>query len=302
MAGPHPRAAHAASAGPPTQTPLRRISRGSLSALSASRSRLALDDYSQPALSHLAPVFAELSEAIEDLAVNFEGLDAINDGLDRFNEGFAGLLYGLRMNAYTSDILEAPTKRNFGHAEERAARHLQRKAEQEADAAARLAAEEDERTSNAPSSPSGSASGRGDETFDTQRGGPTARQRGGGGTGTARGRGRGRGGAAAGTASARTAQQKKKEAAIRFAAPIIATLPLQFREQQPQRSDMEGVLGALRDLAPGAATKLQDIAKLHPLVPQHRINACLIELVRAKLVVKAGSLYRLDPSRYPAGV
>jgi DASH complex subunit DAM1 len=77
-----------------------------LSALSASRSRLALDDYSQPALSHLAPVFAELSEAIEDLAVNFEGLDAINDGLDRFNEGFAGLLYGLRMNAYTSDILQ----------------------------------------------------------------------------------------------------------------------------------------------------------------------------------------------------
>ena len=111
-AAPHPRAAHAGAAGLPAQTPLRRISRGSLSALSASRTRRALDDYSQPALSHLAPVFAELSEAIEDLAVNFEGLDAINDGLDRFNEGLAGLLYGLRMNAYTSDILEV--KLTFG--------------------------------------------------------------------------------------------------------------------------------------------------------------------------------------------
>lgn len=73
--------------------------------------------------------------------------------------------------------------------------------------------------------------------------------------------------------------QRKKDAAIRFAAPIIATLPLQFREQQPQRSDMEGVLATLRDVAPGATTRLQDIAKVHPLVPQHRINACLIELV-----------------------
>ena len=84
-------------------TPLRRISRRSLSALSASRSREADDG---PVLTFLEGVFAELSEAIEDLAVNFEALDAINEGLDGFNEGFAGLLYGLRMNAYTSDFID----------------------------------------------------------------------------------------------------------------------------------------------------------------------------------------------------
>ena len=95
-------AAPAAAAPRTTATPLRRISRGSLGALSASRSRPEGSSYDGfSALSHLVPVFAELSEGIEDLAVNLAALDEINNDLDAFNEGFAGLLYGLRMNAYT---------------------------------------------------------------------------------------------------------------------------------------------------------------------------------------------------------
>lgn len=90
--------------GPATTTPLRRISRGSLVALSASRTRES--DLYGPTLGHLAPAFAELAEAVEDLAVNMEALDAINASLDEFNESFAGLLVGLRANAYTADFLQ----------------------------------------------------------------------------------------------------------------------------------------------------------------------------------------------------
>lgn len=96
-----------------TTTPLRRISRGSLVALSASRTREA--DLYGPTLGHLAPAFAELAEAVEDLAVNFEALDAINQSLDEFNESFAGLLVGLRVNAYTSEFPEVSvTRRSSG--------------------------------------------------------------------------------------------------------------------------------------------------------------------------------------------
>ena len=107
-------------------TPFRRISGGSLSALSASRSREADDG---PALAHLAGVYAELSEAIEDLAVNFEALDAINEDLGQFNEGLACLLYGLRMNAYTSniiDVCDACSLPPSQHAEHGVSRHRQR--------------------------------------------------------------------------------------------------------------------------------------------------------------------------------
>jgi DASH complex subunit DAM1 len=84
----------------PAKTPLRRISRASLGALSASRNR---EEESSP-LEHLNGPFAELAEAMEDLAVNFEALDAINEDLNSFNHGFGAFLYGLRMNAYASEF------------------------------------------------------------------------------------------------------------------------------------------------------------------------------------------------------
>lgn len=84
-------------------TSLRRISRGSLTALSASRSRFGPGQAYEglSSISHLAPVFAELSEAMEDLSNNFAALDEVSDYLADFNEGFASFMYGLRMNAYT---------------------------------------------------------------------------------------------------------------------------------------------------------------------------------------------------------
>jgi len=82
-------------------TPLRRISRGSLAAMSASRGA---EHSNGPALAVLAPAFAELADSVEDLAVNMEGMDAVCQSLADFNEAFAGFLLGLRMNAYTSDF------------------------------------------------------------------------------------------------------------------------------------------------------------------------------------------------------
>ncbi|CAD6565486.1 MAG: hypothetical protein CYPHOPRED_005661 [Cyphobasidiales sp. Tagirdzhanova-0007] len=212
-------------------TPFRRISGGSLSALSASRSREADDG---PALAHLAGVYAELSEAIEDLAVNFEALDAINEDLGQFNEGLACLLYGLRMNAYTSNIIDAPTALTFQLAAGRA-----RQAAEEENAE-RLNATH----SPSPSSPtpSSSACQHPDATFmtineDNVNGVLHM---------TAEGKGRSRIASTGRSGASKTPAQRKKEALIKFAQPIVATLPIQYREQQPQRADVETVIGGLR--------------------------------------------------------
>lgn len=88
-----------------TRTSLRRISRGSLSALAASRNRDTEDD--APPLEFLSGAFAELSEGLADLALNFEALDTVNESLYAINEGLAALIYGMRMNVYTSELYNA---------------------------------------------------------------------------------------------------------------------------------------------------------------------------------------------------
>lgn len=95
-------AANRPSTSRPT-TPIRRISRGSLSALAFSQSQR--PDRQDP-LAHLEPLISELADSLEVLAENFTRLDAINTELDDFNEAFAGFLYGLQMNAYAADFTE----------------------------------------------------------------------------------------------------------------------------------------------------------------------------------------------------
>lgn len=73
-------------------TPLRRISRGSLSALSLSQSHAAAAD----PLAHLQPLLAEVGDAVDTLAENFAALNMVNASLDSFNENFASFLYGLK--------------------------------------------------------------------------------------------------------------------------------------------------------------------------------------------------------------
>ena len=85
----------------PTQhrTPLRRISQGSLFALSRSG---AYPD-APHGLGFLEPAMSEFVDETEALQANVEGLKNLSDSLATFNESFASWLYIMNMNALTTD-------------------------------------------------------------------------------------------------------------------------------------------------------------------------------------------------------
>lgn len=86
--------------GPAAQrTPLRRVSQGSLRALSRSGT---FPDAPQ-GLGFLEPAMAELADEAEALQANVEGLHALSRSLETFNESFASFLYVMQMNALTTD-------------------------------------------------------------------------------------------------------------------------------------------------------------------------------------------------------
>lgn len=164
---------------------------------------------------------------------------------------------------------QAPTPLNFQHAVTRAEAEAARLACEEREAAG-AAASINARPSPTPSSAAGAALAGGgtlannnnnnnnnDATFISQVGFPEDRpisstlSRGGkiprpGGAGTGRGGGGGGSGGTRGGVT-KSAAQRKKEMVLKFAGPIVATLPIQYREQQPYRGDVETVIGALKD-------------------------------------------------------
>ncbi|ETW77778.1 hypothetical protein HETIRDRAFT_28680, partial [Heterobasidion irregulare TC 32-1] len=80
-------------------TPLRRISQGSLFALSRSEN----NPDTPYGLGFLEPALAELADEADALHANVAGLRALGDSLQTFNESFASWLYVLNMNALTVD-------------------------------------------------------------------------------------------------------------------------------------------------------------------------------------------------------
>lgn len=76
-------------------TPLRRISRGSISALSQSRG-----SGSATPLTFLEGAMADLADETSVLQSNLEQVETIHEALGTFNESFAMYLYGLKMNAF----------------------------------------------------------------------------------------------------------------------------------------------------------------------------------------------------------
>jgi len=65
---------------------------------------------------------------------------------------------------------------------------------------------------------------------------------------------------------------------------VIQLLPLEFRGNDPDlRRVMEGVIGSLMDHEPGR--RIAEIVK-PPLMPQGKVNKCLIALVNRKVVEK----------------
>ncbi|CAO1637371.1 unnamed protein product [Parajaminaea phylloscopi] len=97
-------------------TPLRRVSRGSISALSQSRGT------SSTPLSFLEGALGNLADETSILSSNLEDLASIHDALNTFNEGFGMFLYGLKVAAYCIEWSEAPQEDSFARAQERKAR------------------------------------------------------------------------------------------------------------------------------------------------------------------------------------
>lgn len=83
----------------PHRTPLRRVSQGSLFALSRSQNY----PDAPHGLGFLEPAMSEIADETETLQANLEGLRNLNDSLKTFNESFASWLYIMNMNALTID-------------------------------------------------------------------------------------------------------------------------------------------------------------------------------------------------------
>lgn len=98
-----------------------------------------------------------------------------------------------------------------------------------------------------------------------------------------------------------TAAERKRREAI--AAPIIDTMPLEYRGSDPAQQQLaQKVILAL--IAAGAkGVRITEIVR-SPELPQAKVNKCLIALVAAKHVIKRsenGIVYQLDPARHASG-
>ncbi|PWY99774.1 hypothetical protein BCV70DRAFT_200686 [Testicularia cyperi] len=115
--------------GPAPTTPLRRISRGSLNALSHSASKQIAAGGTP--LSFLQGAMSDLAEELSVLQLNLESVHAAHQDLESFNENFAMYIYGLKMNAYCVEWPEAPQPENFARAEKRLAQQAEQMAAQQ---------------------------------------------------------------------------------------------------------------------------------------------------------------------------
>ncbi|KAG2356606.1 hypothetical protein BDR07DRAFT_1612980 [Suillus spraguei] len=99
----------------PHRTPLKRVSQGSLFALSRSGN----NPDAPHGLGFIEPVMAELIDEVETLQANVEGLRNLSNSLKTFNGSFASWLYVMDMNALTVDWPQAPTDASFRLAKRR---------------------------------------------------------------------------------------------------------------------------------------------------------------------------------------
>ncbi|KAG8908112.1 hypothetical protein FRC01_007497 [Tulasnella sp. 417] len=207
------------------------------------------------------------------LHANLEKLNDLSYVLETFNESFASYLYALRMNAFCVEWEQAPGDTSFV---------LAAKAAEEAQAAissltlrppSEAAANQDEESLSAA-----------DQTYATDADLPPAK------SAQAKPQGILKNAATSGVSkapapgkkAALTAKEKKaRDAKIDR---VINVLPLEFRGNDPDlRKVMEGVIGCLMDNEGGL--RIAEIAK-PPLLPQVKVNKCLIALVGRKVVEK----------------
>ncbi|KAJ7855933.1 hypothetical protein B0H14DRAFT_2753912 [Mycena olivaceomarginata] len=99
------------------RTPLRRVSQGSLFAVSASG-----PDAQSSGLTFLDAHISEFADETELLQANVEGMKQLSESLATFNESFASWLHVMDMNSLTIDWPQAPTDASFELAKRRAER------------------------------------------------------------------------------------------------------------------------------------------------------------------------------------
>ncbi|KAF8556846.1 hypothetical protein OG21DRAFT_1506059 [Imleria badia] len=250
------------------RTPLRRVSQGSLFALSRSEH----DPDAPHGLGFIEPVMSELVDEAEALHANVDSLRRLSDSLTSFNESFASWLYVMDMNALTTDWLQAPTDVSFQLAKKRA----------EEDA--RAIAEAAKAPPPPPTAPDASTVTDADkttynETTDCEATFTTAL------TSTS-----------ANTKSALPKAVAKKKGKPKLTAKekkermmaiekIIICLPLEFRGSDAGlRRNMETVIEFMID-SDGRGVKLLELIT-PPDLNQARVNKCLIALVNRKIVHK----------------
>ncbi|TFK94351.1 hypothetical protein K466DRAFT_649422 [Polyporus arcularius HHB13444] len=250
----------------PPQTPLRRLSQGSLFRLSRSG---AYPD-APHGLGFLEPALAELIDEAEALQTNVEGLRNLDNALATFNESFASYLYVMNMNALTTDWPQAPTDASFQLAA--------RRAEEDARAAleAMRAAEEAARRPPTPPEPTNterSALSPTDSPTESTIIANSARV-----TKAKPGAVKKKGGKPKMTA------KEKRERGLELER-ILAGLPLEFRGDDPNlRRHIEAVIEKFLD-NPGEGFSIIAFVK-PPDLNQARVNKCLIALVNRKIVRK----------------
>ncbi|KAI0827476.1 hypothetical protein BC628DRAFT_1369880 [Trametes gibbosa] len=277
------------------QTPLRRLSQGSLFRLSRST---AYPD-APHGLGFLEPALAELIDEAEALQTNAEGLMSLGAALGTFNESFASWLYVMNMNALTTDWPQAPTQASFVLAARRAgesavpftlgtdcdAEPLRGGAEEDARTAleAIRAAEEAARRPPTPPEPASTIelhTGDGPTESTIASSAPTNKGSGGGG-------GPAKVAAKKKAAKPKLTAREKRERGLEMER-LLAALPLEFRGNDPTlRRHMETIVEKFMD-GPQEAFNIVAFVK-PPDLNQARVNKCLIALVNRKMVRKDNS-------------
>ncbi|KAF4593070.1 hypothetical protein EYR38_008780 [Pleurotus pulmonarius] len=251
------------------RTPLRRISHGSLFALSRSG---AYPD-APHGLGFIEPAMSEFVDEAESLQVNVEAMKNLSDSLATFNESFASWLYVMQMNSLTTDWPQAPTNASFVLAKERAERNAIAALEAaKAAKAAQYAREAEKAAAAAADKTTMTAVSELETTFVGNTTTNVSAQS----TKVVKKK----------VAKPKLTAREKKERSMEIE-KVILSLPLEFRGNDPNlRRNMESVIEGMMDAKKGL--KILDLVKV-PDLPQARVNKCLIALVNRKIVRKDNS-------------
>ncbi|KAG7099814.1 hypothetical protein E1B28_001625 [Marasmius oreades] len=251
----------------PHKTPLRRVSQGSLFALSRSG---AYPD-APHGLGFLEPAMSEFADEIDTLQSNIESMKSLSDSLGVFNESFASWLYIMEMNALTIDWPQAPNDASFYLAKRRAERDALAAMETMKHKTARPLPESEKTIDSDTTVAEGITASNTTATKQTGKATAVPAKK----------------GPVKGGKKPKMTAKERKERNLELE-KIASCLPLEFRGSEPSlRRNLDAVVEGLMD-APGQTAKITDLVK-PPDLPQNRVNKCLIALINRKIVVKDNS-------------